>query len=220
MHGFLTNDECEGIVAKARGGLQRSTSYDGEEVVDRTSEVVAVRQAELPTPTSKVLRLFSGFCNDARQLEAFQVIRYAAGQRFEAHLDAVDGLSTSSGFVDSARLATLFVYLADSPRGGETASPAARARRQGVGARLSQRALSPRPTGLPSAAAPHPADARHGGGALPDPRGRGRRVRRGPARAARGAAGGGREVAAGHVGVGERGAAGVGRRLDRGAQRR
>jgi prolyl 4-hydroxylase len=123
VHDFLTPHECESIVVKARGSLERSASCDGHEVEDRTSEVVAVSQRELPTPTNKILRLFSSFCEDARQLEALQVIRYSEGQRFDPHLDALDGPFTSSGFVASARLATLFVYLADTPRGGETTFP-------------------------------------------------------------------------------------------------
>ena len=42
------------------------------------------------------------------------------GQFFKPHVDATDGAHTSTGFVDSARLATVFVYLADVPNGGET----------------------------------------------------------------------------------------------------
>ena len=42
------------------------------------------------------------------------------GQFFKPHCDGTNGALTSTGFVDSARLATVFVYLADVPNGGET----------------------------------------------------------------------------------------------------
>ena len=49
-----------------------------------------------------------------------QIIRYEAGEKFEEHCDAQSGLYSGGGFVNSARLVTVFAYLTDSPRGGAT----------------------------------------------------------------------------------------------------
>ena len=45
VHDFFSRDECERLVAKARGRLERSLSYDGAAVDDRTSEVWRVARA-------------------------------------------------------------------------------------------------------------------------------------------------------------------------------
>ena len=50
--------------------------------------------------------------------ERFKIIRYGEGEFFKPHHDGYCGRKTSSGFCDSGRLATLFVYLNTLRDGG------------------------------------------------------------------------------------------------------
>ena len=95
-------------------------SYNAYGVVDgkaRSSEQVDCPQRDVPTLVDKMTSLLR--CT-AGQLEVLQIIRYTKGQFFKPHNDGAHGPSTSSGFVEAGRLATLFVYLIDVPNGGET----------------------------------------------------------------------------------------------------
>ena len=57
---------------------------------------------------------------DARQIEGLHIARYGRGDEFAPHQDVPGGPWTSSGFEASSRLVTVFVYLNDVARGGET----------------------------------------------------------------------------------------------------
>ena len=65
---------------------------------------------------------------DADRFEILQVLRYEMGQEFRPHTDGYAGPTTSSGFVDSNRLVTVFCYLNDVERGGTTYFPGRRPR--------------------------------------------------------------------------------------------
>eukprot|EP00435_Cladocopium_sp_Y103_P007967 s2914_g2.t1 len=126
VHDFFSATQCERLIRKAQQGdamvpagvfspqgLKRSES--------RTSSQCLCPQREVPSLLRKVVELLR--C-PPRHLEACQIIRYEAGQFFAAHGDfSSNGTRSSAGFVDCARLATLFVYLNDVERGGETDFP-------------------------------------------------------------------------------------------------
>ena len=118
---FFTPSECDGLVAKS---MQRMlpclvVDEDGNVSEDetRTSTNANVPRREVPSIVSKLCTL--GLC-DERQLETFQVLRYTDGDYFQPHTDGFEGPMTANGFVDSARLVTVFVYLNDVEQGGET----------------------------------------------------------------------------------------------------
>ena len=87
---------------------------------DRTSTAANIPRSEVPTISAKLAALAR--C-DVRQLETFQVLRYTRGQFFKAHTDGFSGPASASGFADSGRLVTLFVYLNEVQSGGETVFP-------------------------------------------------------------------------------------------------
>ncbi|CAJ1435839.1 unnamed protein product [Effrenium voratum] len=93
----------------------------GQQSPSRTSSQCLCPQAEVPTLLRKVTDLLACV---PRNLEAFQIIRYQEGEFFKAHGDfSTNGTRSSAGFIDCSRLATLFVYLNDVARGGETEFP-------------------------------------------------------------------------------------------------
>ena len=57
---------------------------------------------------------------DSRQLGELHATHYVQGEGFAPHYDVPGGAWASEGFEDSSRLATVFVYLNDVERGGET----------------------------------------------------------------------------------------------------
>lgn len=122
---FLTDDECDRIIAKAAANLRpclvnNESSGRAEQDPARTSTNANVPQREMPSVVRKVTALAR--CRP-EQLEIFQVLNYRAGQEFVPHTDGFEGPYSACGFVRSARLATVFVYLNDVPEGGATAFP-------------------------------------------------------------------------------------------------
>ena len=118
--GFLSKGECERLMHKTACGFRRSCLSNGTPDPSRTSEQVCCPSRDIPTIVEKMTLLLN--CKN-EQLEMPQILRYTEGQRFTPHHDGIEGKYSSSGFVDSARLATLFVYLVDVPDGGETKFP-------------------------------------------------------------------------------------------------
>ena len=120
--GFLSKDECERLMRKTACGFRASYcgDLDGKVSPSRTSEQIECPRREIPTIVEKITSLLN--CRK-EQLEVPQILRYTKGQRFTPHHDGIEGKFSTGGFVDSARLATLFVYLVDVPNGGETNFP-------------------------------------------------------------------------------------------------
>jgi prolyl 4-hydroxylase len=122
---FLTNDECERLIAKARPHLVPSlVKNEGtgavEQDMTRTSTDTNVPQREVPSVVNKI----AAMANCAHeQLEIVQILRYTKGQFFLPHTDGFMGPTTACGFERSGRLVTIFCYLNDVPAGGESRFP-------------------------------------------------------------------------------------------------
>ena len=122
---FLSDDECDRLIAKARKALlpcvTKNPSTGSVEIdPDRTSTNANIPQAEVSSIVAKICRLAN--C-EAGQLEIFQVLHYDKGQRFNLHTDGFRGPTTACGFENSGRLVTIFCYLNDVAMGGETRFP-------------------------------------------------------------------------------------------------
>lgn len=122
---FLSDDECDRLIAKARAALRPCVTKNPrtgavEIDPDRTSTNANIPQAEVPSIVTKICCLAN--C-DAGQLEIFQVLHYDKGQRFNLHTDGFHGPTTACGFENSGRLVTVFCYLNDVAVGGETRFP-------------------------------------------------------------------------------------------------
>jgi len=124
VKGFLTIDECDRIISKARPHLFQCFVGDanGKSVQDpwRTNTVANLPRAEVPSIVKKITKL--SCCNE-EQLETLQVLNYKNGQQFKQHTDGMSGPITASGFEQSTRLATVFCYLNDVSEGGSTRFP-------------------------------------------------------------------------------------------------
>ncbi|KAL3787594.1 hypothetical protein HJC23_000082 [Cyclotella cryptica] len=126
VDNFLTVDECDRIVAKARPHLSPCLVYkeEGDEnsVQDpwRTSTNANIPRAEVPSVVDKIANLS---CCSIEQLEILQVLNYKKGQQFKPHTDGFSGPYSACGFEQSTRLATVFCYLNDVSEGGSTYFP-------------------------------------------------------------------------------------------------
>ena len=122
IDNFLTDDECDRLIEKARTNLKPCVTKNPktgavEMDPDRTSTNANIPQCEVPTIVSKILHLAN--C-DASRLEILQVLHYEKGQCFNLHTDGFRGPTTACGFEDSGRLVTIFCYLNTVVKGGET----------------------------------------------------------------------------------------------------
>ena len=124
--GFLSDAECDHVISRAYGTMTRSLVVDEEsggaqEHDGRTSmggwvsseEDEVIRDIELRVSTWAMLPRNRG--------ETMQVMRYEAGQQYEAHDDFFhDELNILNG---GQRVATVLMYLSDVEEGGETVFP-------------------------------------------------------------------------------------------------
>mmetsp|Transcript_72736 Transcript_72736/g.137494 ORF Transcript_72736/g.137494 Transcript_72736/m.137494 type:complete len:540 (+) Transcript_72736:47-1666(+) len=134
---FLTPEECDRLIAKAKTNLvapMRQEHEDGTTSFFRqapddadTNKAVLLTNnrasrsivpfLEVPSIVSKITALTS---STEQQLEPLSVLRYTEGEDFVAHYDGFNGPRTVDGFVDSGRVVTVFVYLNDVDMGGST----------------------------------------------------------------------------------------------------
>ncbi|CAJ1951724.1 unnamed protein product [Cylindrotheca closterium] len=119
---FLSDFECDRLIRKANPNLIPCVTKNPktgavEEDESRTSRNTNVPQVEVPSVINKLCQLAN--C-EPQNLEVLQVLHYAKGQYFNKHTDGFTGPISACGFKNSARLATIFVYLNDVPEGGET----------------------------------------------------------------------------------------------------
>ena len=125
VENFLTEDECNRVVAKCKPHMAACVTKDPSTGVvgpdsRRTSTEAMLPQAEAPSIASKLEELLN--CEND-ELEILQVLRYEKGQEFKAHTDGFEGPTTAAGFENSGRLVTVFIYLNDVRRGGHTEFP-------------------------------------------------------------------------------------------------
>jgi prolyl 4-hydroxylase len=118
--------ECKYLIATATPALKPSSvidPYSGREIPHpiRTSSAVGFPFVdENPAIHALNRRLASASGTDVRAGEPLQVLRYAPGQRYREHSDALSGVAPSQ-----QRVLTFLVYLNEEYEGGETAFPAA-----------------------------------------------------------------------------------------------
>jgi prolyl 4-hydroxylase len=116
---LFSDSECAYVLFAAKPGYGPSIVYDSQQrlVRDpiRTSEGSTLHWLiEDPAIHALNRRIAAASGSDADQGEAVQVLRYAAGQEYKAHFDAVPGAANQ-------RHLTALVWLNHDYRGGETA---------------------------------------------------------------------------------------------------
>ena len=139
LPNLLSAHECQRLIAKAEAsGMAQQTFDDSTTAGQRTSSGCVLRNEEVPTLRERFARLAGVALS---QLQPLKISRYAPGERFDAHTDAIRGDSRGAppraddywddlgrgwhGVVGAPisgcnRILTLFVYLNDVARGGRT----------------------------------------------------------------------------------------------------
>lgn len=130
-HGFMTEEECDHIIAVAKPSVRRSTVVDsetGKVKTDpiRTSFQTFLRRGYDPVVTAIEERLARWAMIPYENGEDMQVLKYTYGQKYDAHHD-VGELTSKSGQQLAAdggyRVATALLYLTTVEEGGETVFP-------------------------------------------------------------------------------------------------
>lgn len=127
--GFATAQQCESIIKMAKVKLAPSTLAlrKGETAENtkgiRTSSGMFISSSEDKTG---ILALIEQKIERATMIprsngEAFNVLRYEIGQRYNSHYDAFN--PTEYGPQKSQRIASFLLYLSDVEEGGETMFP-------------------------------------------------------------------------------------------------
>jgi len=117
--------ECAFLIAAAAPGLRPSVVVDphsGAQVPNpiRTSKAAAFPFVdENPAIHALNRRLAAASNTDVRSGEPLQILRYAPGDQYREHSDALPGVPPAQ-----QRVLTFLVYLNDEYEGGETAFPA------------------------------------------------------------------------------------------------
>ncbi|XP_047312851.1 probable prolyl 4-hydroxylase 7 [Impatiens glandulifera] len=124
--GFLSDEECDHLINKAKDKLKKSMVADnesGESVLSevRTSSGMFFTKAEDEVIANIEARLAAWTFLPEENGEAIQVLRYELGQKYEPHMDYfVDEVNQQLG---GHRVATVLMYLSNVVKGGETVFP-------------------------------------------------------------------------------------------------
>jgi hypothetical protein len=133
FQGFALHEECDWVIARLKGGLQRALVYSGSPVgkpaATRTNSEAGfmLKAADivlccLRDRIAASLRVAPEFC------EVTKLLHYSPGEAFSLHSDYFD--PNNANFRDELaqrgqRFATFLIYLNDDYEGGETDFPAA-----------------------------------------------------------------------------------------------
>jgi prolyl 4-hydroxylase len=124
---FLSDEECELLMASARPRLERSTVLGKEESVlskKRTSEGMFFRRQETEL-VGRIEQRISTLLNWPLEFgEGIQVLRYGPGAEFAPHHDYFDPRHFEKPLLRGGqRVATLIMYLHEPEQGGATVFP-------------------------------------------------------------------------------------------------
>jgi prolyl 4-hydroxylase len=122
---FFTAAECAYLIEAAAPALKPSVVVDPHTGAQLPNPVRTSQAAAFPfvdeNPAIHALnrRIAAASQTDVRAGEPLQVLRYAPGEQYRPHSDALPGVTSSQ-----QRVVTFLVYLNEDYEGGETAFPA------------------------------------------------------------------------------------------------
>jgi len=131
FRGFLSDDECDALIAAARPRMARSLTVEnatgGEAVnADRTSNGMFFRRAEselVARIETRIARLLHWPLENG---EGVQVLHYQPGAEYKPHYDYFDPAAPGTATIlkrGGQRVGTLVMYLNNPERGGGTTFP-------------------------------------------------------------------------------------------------
>jgi len=123
-HGFLSEAECDHMVAMSTAGLHKSGVVDAETGGSLISDIRTSSGAFLGRRADATIAAIEARIAIWSQIpedhgEAMQVLRYELGQEYRAHYDYF----FHKGGEANNRVATVLLYLSDVEEGGETVFP-------------------------------------------------------------------------------------------------
>ncbi|KAI8534914.1 hypothetical protein RHMOL_Rhmol10G0133500 [Rhododendron molle] len=126
---FATVEQCQSMIKMAKAQLAPSTLAlrEGETVENtkgiRTSSGMFISASEDKTGTLDLIeeKIARATMIPRSHGEAFNILRYEAGQRYNSHYDAFN--PAEYGPQKSQRIASFLLYLSDVEEGGETMFP-------------------------------------------------------------------------------------------------
>ncbi|XP_022751226.1 probable prolyl 4-hydroxylase 9 [Durio zibethinus] len=125
---FATPEQCQRVINMAKPKLEPSTVLLSKQETEQPKDVRTSMGTFLSADEDETGILDAIEENIARatklprdHYEAFNVLRYAVGQKYDSHYDVFD--PERYGPQKSQRVATFLVYLSDVEEGGETAFP-------------------------------------------------------------------------------------------------
>jgi prolyl 4-hydroxylase len=129
--GFLSDDECDALIAAARPRMARSLTVEektgGEAVnADRTSQGMFFRRAESEVVARIETRIARLLHWPLENGEGVQVLNYQAGAQYKPHYDYFDPAAPGTPTIlqrGGQRVGTLVMYLNDPVQGGGTTFP-------------------------------------------------------------------------------------------------
>jgi prolyl 4-hydroxylase len=129
FNGFLTADECDFLMALAKPRLRPAGVVEDDGIAlqkeIRDADTAVFLPLAVPAALHAISRRIAAITEtDERQGQPFQIMRYAPGQQYRTHLDAVRGAANN-------RILTTIAYLNEGYGGGETSFPGLDLRVQG-----------------------------------------------------------------------------------------
>ena len=131
LRGFLTNEECEHLIALAEKAIRPSTTVDpetGEHIIvearSSSGTYFTLRQTEIIASIEERLASLTRLA--VENGEGLQVLNYQIGQQYLPHFDFFDPALKGSAIVlacGGQRVATCLMYLNEVEEGGETHFP-------------------------------------------------------------------------------------------------
>ncbi|KAI8465545.1 MAG: hypothetical protein J3K34DRAFT_379780 [Monoraphidium minutum] len=125
---FLSDEECDHLIAIAKPRLERADVVNDEtgelEPSDtRTSTGTFLDEAQDEVVAAVEKRVATVTMTPLANQECIQVLRYANGQKYEAHTDYFHDALNAAPEVGGQRLVTVLMYLSTPEEGGETVFP-------------------------------------------------------------------------------------------------
>jgi len=129
FRNFLTEEECDHLVATAEPTMVKSTVVDNNSGKSVASNIRTSSGTFLTRKQDDVIAKLEAKIAEASQIpedngEGIQILHYEIGQKYEAHYDYFHDKFNNDASKGGQRIATMLMYLTTVDEGGETVFPA------------------------------------------------------------------------------------------------
>jgi len=129
FHNFLTEEECDHLIATAEPTMAKSTVVDNASGKSVPSTIRTSSGTFLTRHQDEIVNKIEAKIAEASQIpedngEGLQILQYQIGQKYEAHYDYFHDKFNNDASKGGQRIATMLMYLSTVEEGGETVFPA------------------------------------------------------------------------------------------------